>query len=186
MRVMFSIIALLCGTPALAQEGDMPSRDDMAKPVRLYEQKIKAGLLYNFLKYTTWPESSLPQDKKNLRVCLFGGDPFDGYLYPLEGRTAQKHTITIQQIDTIPAAENCHLVFIHKRERAELPQILAALGKHAILTISDITEFAEKGGMVEFATQGDQRIHLYLNKDSIQRSGLSVQDRLLKLTELVH
>jgi hypothetical protein len=184
---IFGLLALLFSLPAAAQEGDYPqSREEMSKPVRLYEQKIKAGLVYNFLKYTTWPESSLSDDKKNLRVCLYGGDPFDGYLYPIEGRTAQKHIITIQQVDKISAAQNCHLVFIHRAENASLPQILSALSNRAILTISDITNFTELGGMVEFTTQEDHRIHLYVNKKSIEKAGLTVQERLLKLTELVH
>ena len=48
-------------------------------PTPLYEQKIKAGLVYNLLKYTEWPKSlaNSPNQLKNienpntLKICLF-------------------------------------------------------------------------------------------------------------------
>jgi hypothetical protein len=181
---LISLLLWMGMAPAFAQEGDRYEADD--QPIKLYEQKIKAGLVYNFLKFTIWPESMLSSPKNNLRVCLYGGDAFDGYLYPLEGRTAQQHTITILQVDNLDALKNCHVAFIHRSENDKLDQILAVLKGKSILTISDIRQFAQRGGMVEFSTQKDQRIHLYINKALVENSGLTVQDRLLKLTELVH
>src|SRR5690242_6977255 len=65
--------------------------------LQLQEQTIKAGLVYNFLKYTTWPEGA----GGNLRVCFFGGEPLNGNLSSLEGRTAQQSTINIVRVGGI-------------------------------------------------------------------------------------
>jgi hypothetical protein len=152
--------------------------------VQMYEQKIKAGLVYNFLKFTSWPQSNEAVKKGQLRVCLYGDDPFDGYLYPLEGRTAQQYDIVIVRVRAIGEISNCSLVYIHRSQEAELRQILQFLsGKH-VMTVSDINKFAEKGGMVELSMQ-DRRIHLYINPGAASAAGIRIEDRMLKLSTLV-
>lgn len=151
----------------------------------LNEQKIKAGLVYNFLKYTSWPVSSGLEKNRSIRVCLLGGDSFDGYLSPLHGRTAQQYKIEIDSIPTPEEGRNCNMVFIHRSRIEDLPDILKSLESSGALTVSDIPRFAEKGGMIELSMQKDQRIHLFINGRAARNSGLVIQDRLLKLAETV-
>ena len=65
--------------------------------MQLNEQTIKAGLVYNFLKYTTWPGQDQKDggDKRHLEVCLLGVSPTDSYLAPLAGQTAQQLVIDL-------------------------------------------------------------------------------------------
>jgi hypothetical protein len=169
--------AAALGLPAavLAQDAGAP---------RLYEQKIKAGLVYNFLKFTVWPSRNAAIQSGRLRVCLYGEDPFDGYLYPLEGRTARQLSIMISRVRTPGEAAGCSLVYIHRSHEAELPRILAFLKGKSVMTVSDIEKFAEKGGMVELAMQ-DRRIHLFINPQATQAAGIRIEDRMLKLSTLV-
>lgn len=154
-----------------------------AGPAKLYKQKIEAGLVYNFLKYTTWPDPHLTAGKGRLRVCLLGGDPFEGYLNPLQGRTAQQHVIEIAEIDGVSALAGCHLVYIARNQKAMIPEIIEQAQQRNFLTVSDIDEFTALGGMVEFSMEDDQRIHLLINRKSIDAAGLRVEDRLLRLAE---
>ncbi|HTK84749.1 MAG TPA: YfiR family protein [Patescibacteria group bacterium] len=152
------------------------------QPLQLYEEKIKAGLLYNFLKYTSWPTDSA--GKGGLRVCLLGDGPFDTYLYPLQGRMAQQYVIAITKIANASEAGNCSLVYIHRDREDSLPQILQSLRGRHVLTVSDIDQFAAQGGMVEFGRE-DQKIDLLINKNAVDAAGLNIQARLLKLAKLV-
>jgi hypothetical protein len=155
-----------------------------APPLELYEEKIKAGLVYNFLKYTVWPAEALSGSNGRLRVCLLGDDSSDGYLYPLEGRTAQQYVIVITRIGSVSDAANCSLVFVHRSQEGALPRLFQFLkGKH-VLTVSDIGRFAEQGGMVELGKDND-KISLLINKRALDSSGLSIQSRLLKLARMV-
>ena len=54
--------------------------------LRLNEQKIKSGLIYNFIKATHWPEKKLNEKHGQINICLLGGDSFSGYLHPLQGK----------------------------------------------------------------------------------------------------
>lgn len=168
-------MCLIVFTPAVAQS---------VSPIQLYEQKIKAGLVYNFLKFTKWPEDKF-ENGRGLNVCLYGGDSFDGYLHSLNGRTAQQLEITIQQTSGRNNTNGCHLLFLHSSEADALPEVLPYFHNRRILTMSDIPGFADKGGMVEVSKQEDQRIHMLLNERALSVADLFVDERLRKLAEFV-
>jgi hypothetical protein len=152
--------------------------------VQLVEQEIKAGLLYNFLKYTQWPDAHA-QSAGNIVVCLFGGDPFDGHLQPMAGRTVNQHAIEIHAIHNPQDMAACSLVFVHANEKPNWPQLQKTLAGKDILTVSDFDGFAASGGMIEFI-RADNRIGIKINIDAVNAAHLTVQDRLLKLASAVH
>jgi hypothetical protein len=152
-----------------------------ADGVRLVEQKIKAGLIYNFLKYTTWP--GVP-DHAPMVVCLLGGDPFDGHLSPLGGRTVNQHAIEIRSLRAAAEAGACSLIIIHQNESASWPQLRKSLAGKDILAIADFDGFAAAGGMIEFA-RVDERIGVKINVDAIGATRLQVEQRLLNLATIV-
>jgi hypothetical protein len=161
-------------------------------PAPLYEQKIKAGLVYNLIKYTEWPKTSLtpPHHIKNtynsppLTICLFGDDPFEGYLAPLQGRTAQQSVISITHATSIPKMGNCSAIVVHRSQLDQLPDLLEFLQGKSILTLSDIEKFTELGGMIELARQ-EEKIELRINKNSLDKAKLVVDPRMLKLAKLI-
>lgn len=157
----------------------LPAKSDEQRV--LYEQKIKAGLVYNLIKYTLWPENRL---NNKLQLCLFGGDPFNGYLSPLEGRTAQQVTISIQRINKITETKNCHLLVIHQDQQNQIAELLGFLQKENILTVSDIPEFANQGGMVELAKE-NEKVSLHINNNTVTQNGLKIDDRMLKLAKII-
>lgn len=152
--------------------------------IELQEHKIKAGLVYNFLKYTNW-QANQQVKFGHLSVCLLGGDPFDGSLNPLQGRTAQQQTIEINRIAHEDEASSCSIVIIHRNLKNALPGLLPALRRHHVMTISDIEGFARAGGMIELSTGSDRRIHLYINRNAVSDAHIQIQDRLLKLAEFI-
>lgn len=167
-------ISLLVSINTLAQE----------KSLQLYEQKIKAGIIYNLLKYTAWPPDSIPNPQGKLQLCIFGEDPFEGYLSPLEGRTAQQIPITIRQLQKIEETANCNVVIIHRDQAPVLSKLLRYLNDKNILTVSDIEHFAQNGGMVELAKEGE-KISLHINTNAIGNARLNIQGPMLKLAKIV-
>ncbi len=155
-----------------------------AEAMHLDEQKIKAGLVYNYLKYTTWPPRGSGAEGKYLSVCLYGGDAFAGALDPLDGRTAQQYTIHITHLSSKAGIANCDLLYIDRSQEGQLGDILTAAAQDNVFTMSDIANFARRGGMVGFSMQ-DQRIHMAINKRVAEKSGITIQPRMLRLGDLV-
>lgn len=143
----------------------------------LAEQKIKAGMLYNFLKYTEWPDS----DFSSFSVCIFGDDPFNGDLSAMMERTVNQKRITLHFIKENTQATSCQLLFINKAEHVRWPELLNYLAKQAVLTVSDMRDFARKGGMIEFR-RGYNRINVDINMEAVTAAKLKVKDQLLRLT----
>lgn len=173
-RIVIGIFIFVCSLAAFADE----------KSLQLYEQKIKAGIVYNLLKYTQWPVDSTTIKNNKLSICLYSNDPFDGYLSPLAGRTLQQLTIDINIIDSIAKITNCSVVIVHKDQLKDLSQLLNAAQQKNILTVSDAINFAQTGGMVELAKQ-DEKISLYINPVAISAAHLSIQEPMLKLTKVI-
>jgi hypothetical protein len=162
---------LLAAFPAHATEEDL----------RLSEQEIKAGLLYNFLKYTQWPSDS----STTVRLCIYGGDPFQGKLDRMQGRSVNRREIVVRKISRADEISGCHLLFINARDKAQWLELRNLLNGHGILTVSDFSSFVSTGGMIEFGYR-DNHITATLNLDAVHAAGLRVEDRLLRLVAVVH
>ncbi len=150
-----------------------------ASDVSLAEQKIKAGMIYNFLKYTEWPsaDAQLP-----MVACLFGGDPFEGNLGPMQGRSVNLRTVEIRRINDTNAALKCHLIVVN--DSADWSALRQAIqGKH-ILTVSNQSDFIRQGGMIQFGHQ-DRHIAVTLNMKAVRAAKVTLEQRLLNLVTVV-
>jgi hypothetical protein len=173
--IALSLIALLLlaaapSAPAHAQTG-----------LRLAEQDIKAGLLYNFLRYTQWPSR---QGGEPVRVCMYGRDSFSGRLAPLAGRTVNQRAIEVTIVRAPGETPTCALVFVGAAEQARWPELRAYLAGRDVMTVGDFGGFAESGGMIEFV-RVDNRIGMQINVDAVHSGRLTVEDRLLRLGSAV-
>lgn len=153
-----------------------------AQDVRLAEQKIKAGMLYNFLKYTHWPE--MPAGEP-VRVCLYGGDPFDGNLQPMEERSVNGRPIRVQRLSDPTAAAICQLLVLDTARRSDWPLLQQQLASKPVLTLSEMKNFTGQGGMIEF-DHHNSHVRALLNKEAMQATPLRVEDRLLNLVTIVN
>jgi YfiR/HmsC-like len=164
-----------------------PSSAQIFKTAPLTQEQIqnnilKTALIYNFLKYTTWPEHYGPS-RDTLTICLLGGDPFSGYLTPLEGRTANSKTIEVKEIQTTDDSSRCNLVFINTNQKSNIESIITFFKAKEMLLISDLAYFTNKGGMVELSMKLDKRVHVYINDKAVAESMLIIDERLSRLAE---
>jgi hypothetical protein len=175
-RFLSALVALVFVAAATA--GDARAQES----VRLAEQDIKAGLLYNFLRYTEWPQPSA--SGATMVVCIYGRDPFSGRLASMSGRTVNQRTIEVRVLQEAAQANACSLLFLSADERSNWPRLRSQLGERGVLTVSDYDGFARSGGMIEF-TRINNRIGVRVNVEAAQAANLSVQDRLLRLASVV-
>jgi hypothetical protein len=58
------------------------------------------------------------------------------------------------------------------------------VGNATVLTVSDIPQFCQRGGMIQFVLQGD-RVRFEVNLAAAQHAGLSLSSELLKVATTV-
>jgi hypothetical protein len=166
----------------MAALGFEQARADPVAP----EYQVKAAFLYKFATYIHWPE---PTGKSTAPfvVGIIGRDPFGSSLGAVvRGQTVHGKTIVIRKLARVEEALQCDVLFISSSEREHLPQILGALGSAPVLTVSDMDQFAERGGMINLITTEDNHIRFDINKAAIDRAGLKAPSQLLRLARIVN
>lgn len=156
--------------------GQLQAEDDNV------EYKVKAGYLFNFTKFITWPND----DSGTFNICIVGQDPFGPLIDPIEKRTAFDLPIKLFRSSTLIKSQRCHIVFIGAENKEELIEkgVLLARDLGKSLSVGEGDAFAESGGMIGFVNR-DGRIKLQINMRALQKSGLTVSAKLLEIAEIV-
>ena len=140
------------------------------------EYKVKAGFLYNFVKYVEWPEPM----KGPIRICVAGQNPFGTVLDDVI-RNERVHGVALTAA-VIPGAEpDCHVVFTPKTSKYGA-YVRAAAGT-PILTVGETDDFIELGGIINFTLE-QGKVRFEINRLAAERANLRISSRLLQLARL--
>lgn len=148
------------------------------------EYKVKAGYLYNFTKFITWPETGVKTETFNL--CIVGEDPFGDLIDPIEQQTAFGRPIKLFRFNSFNKDRRCDILFISASIKDErlLNGLLLTHDADKSLTVGESKEFAAQGGMIGFVNR-QGRIKLQINLKMLQQSDLKISAKLLEVAELV-
>src|SRR6266853_4239034 len=147
------------------------------------EYKVKATYLYNFGRFVRWPTAAA-QDN-SFPICVLGQDPFGPTLdSTLVGESIDGKPVVVRRISRAQDVGDCRILFISSAEENHLKQILAALEKSGVLTVSDMPDFSRQGGMIQFVLEGD-KVRFEVNLASAEAAKLIVSAELLKVAATV-
>lgn len=145
---------------------------------------LKVAFLYNFAKFTYWPARVFPDRQTPLRFCFIGDDPFGPALEAIRGKRVQERSVVISRYATRDGVEVCHVLFVGASEQGRVEELLGSLGKAPILTVSDMPDFAQSGGIIRLKTV-ENKIRFEINLDAAERAGLRFNSELLMVAEIV-
>lgn len=142
------------------------------------EYEVKAAYLYNFGRFVQWP-AAISND--SFTVCVLGQDPFGPALSAIQAdETIGGKNVIAERIPKPGDARHCRILFISSSEESRLKQVFAELGDTSVLTVSDLPQFARRGGMIQFSLDGN-RVRFEVNLTPAERAGLTLSSELLKL-----
>ena len=143
------------------------------------EYQVKAAYLYNFGRFVQWPATASTTGP--FAICVLGLDPFGPILdRTLTGESIEGQAVVARRIASAQEATLCRIVFIGLSETAQLTNTLTALEHTSVLTVSDIPEFVQKGGAIQFVRDG-KRVRFAINLAVAQNAGLVLSSDLLKV-----
>lgn len=99
--------------------------------------KLKVAYLFNFPKFTTWPESRLIEENSDLLFCIYKDAMLARPLKALSASKLENHTLQVVLIDNDTAIESCHLLIIDKNNEEKILLVKNQLEKKGILLITD-------------------------------------------------
>lgn len=160
----------------LAALGALGSRPALAAPTA---QQVEAVFLFYFTQFVAWPPEAFSDAHAPIVIGVLGDDPFGGALdQAVAGERVNGRPIVVRRLQGIGDAAGCHVLYISASEAAQLPQILSALKGHNVLTVSDLANFAQTGGMIRFVLV-DQHVRLRINARAARQAGLTLSSKLL-------
>lgn len=148
------------------------------------EYEIKAAYLFSFGKFVEWPPQE-SDDPSRFTICVLGVDPFGAVLdRTVAGATIHGHAVSVRRVISVDEAAGCHIVFVSGSEERSAGAIVETLRRTAALTVSDMPQFASRGGMIEFVTAAN-RVRFQINVEPARSAGLSVSSELLRVASTV-
>jgi hypothetical protein len=148
------------------------------------EYLIKAAILFNFAKFAAWPEAAFSHPGAPLRICVLGDDPFGEALDSLAGKQVRHRPLATKRIASVEGAPQCHILFVSASEESRIPAILDYVGKLPILTVADMSRFANSGGIIALK-EVDNRSRIEINLGAAEQAGLKLSSKLLRLADTV-
>lgn len=182
MRLRLAIFLILAGMLAFPRAGRAEGGSAAPAPEA---RTVKAAYVYNLTKFVEWAaEDGVADRAATVVICVVGNDPVGTALDEVAALQSQGRPIRVRHVAATEGIPACHILYIGRSEEPRLAQILGQLGTAAVLTVSDIPEFAERGGMIGFVPDRG-RVRLEINAARVRAAGLKMSSKLLEVARLV-
>jgi hypothetical protein len=157
-----------------------------AQLVRPSETELKAVFVYNFIKFTEWPAKEMANKNEPFVIGVLGKDPFGAALdNTIEGETFHQKPIVVRRFSRMDeSVGNAQVLLISVSEESNLAAILKVIEGKAILTVSEIENFAHRGGVIKLAKESN-KLAFEINVDAAKHAGLAMNAQLLRLAKIV-
>ena len=173
---LLTIILLLtccCASPCAAKQ--------------IEEYHVKAVFLFNLVHFVTWPAEPSAADLSPFSIGIYGEDPFGQVLdNVIRGEKKFNTPIVVKRYANLEElrTDPCDILFVSATAMGQWAQIRALIAASAILSVSDVAGFPEKGGMINLL-KSDQRVQVEINRTAVNEAGLAVSAKLLTVARLV-
>jgi hypothetical protein len=149
------------------------------------EYRLKAAMLYHLTQFVEWPSSVYSDSHAPILLCVLGQDPFANSLtstFPRE--TGSGRPMLIRHLEADTEISGCQILYVSSSERRTVAHIFSTLVGSSILTVGEMTQFAARGGIIQFSLE-DQSVHFNINIDAASRARLKISSKLLALAQIV-
>ncbi|MGH6934199.1 MAG: YfiR family protein [Dongiaceae bacterium] len=175
-RAMKTVLGSLLAAAVLVMAGD----DAIAASRASRAYMIKAAFLYDMSKSTNWPRSA----GRELDFCISGQDPFGDAAALIDGKPVNGRVLRVHTGVGANGVTGCDILFVGGSDPAEVNDLLATIGGTSVLTVSEMPDFLERGGMVRLKDV-DNRLQFDVDLLAIRRAGLVLRTDALELADSV-
>ena len=145
---------------------------------------VRLGFVVNFARYVEWPESSLKIGAPIL-ICAAPGDTgMAEKLDELSKQTVHNRRIKVRLLSRPDEVGSCKILFLPAELTTPLSDWLRAAKQGGALTVSDLPDFAEAGGMIGLVSVNG-RYRFDINLGAARQSNLQISAYLFKLARTV-
>ena len=144
------------------------------------EPALKAAFIYNFVKFTEWPEPLPAADP--FVICVLNDSPVaDALGRIVKGREFAGRRMTVLLGASGPK-EHCRVLYVSGVTKSQGAPLLSGLRNSPVLTISDLEWFNDAGGMAQFFYEHG-RLRFSIGLEAVRRSRLLMSSKVLVLSK---
>ena len=165
------------------------------------EQELKAAFLYDFVRFTDWPQEKF-DDSNTIVIGLLGEYGLQDVFQPVKDKPIQGRKLIIREFggfgalrksgdssrgqpsEDIKALRKCHLLFVCKTEDEHLKEITEAVKDCNVLTVGETENFLEAGGIINFVLNVD-KVGFDVNLIAAKREKVQISSQVLRLAQKV-
>lgn len=148
------------------------------------EYQVKAGYLFNFLRFTEWPPQALPAGAPYRIGVVEDPGTYNIIAETLRGKTVNDRAIEVVYLNSHDLVSGCHLVFVPRSADTASLNLGPDSSRENTLLVGESPDYALRDGMIGFVQRG-HNIRLQVNLAAAQRAGLKLSGRLASLAEIV-
>ena len=148
------------------------------------ETKLTAIFLYQFSKFIEWPiDTNTDQNASRFSICVDNDLPLRKILKQITaGEMVGTLPIAVRKLYEIQNSTQCQMIFLSSASEANF-NVLANIKEQPTLTVTSNQEMLYYGAMIRLKKQG-KRIRPQVNLKLIKQSGLKVNSKLLRISEV--
>jgi len=155
------------------------------------EYAVKAAFLELVSNYIEWPPGQDMKDKSRpFVITVIGENPFvitrkvknttgDWLTTLYESQKIKDRKVEIRYISKIEDIPGCHILFISRSMKKNLPEIVEAAQQKPILTVADTEGFAKKGIHINLYIENN-KTRYEINQTGLKSSPLIVSYKLFE------
>ena len=148
------------------------------------EYRIKAALLINLLRFSSWPSK---ENDSPSTLCIVGQSNLAPLLPTIEKQKIKGKPIAITKVEEEQISTNCNVLFISKSAHLTQSKI-KALNEMSILTVGEDKNILKQGGLVGLVRRyrnNNFTISLEINLKATLESGIKISSDVIQLATVV-
>lgn len=159
----------------------------ISNSAQISEYEMKIIFIEKFNDFIEFPEIEDNTLNKNyFQISVIGDNPFGNNLkLYFSGKSVSGKAVKVKNISALNEIRNSDLLFISSSEQNRIDQILSYTYNKPIITIGDTEGYCELGVLINFYMENN-RVRFEINFDAVQKSGLYMNYRLLKLAKVIN
>jgi uncharacterized protein DUF4154 len=169
LAALLAALGLIAAQPVDAQQAN--------------EYLVKAAFIYNFAKFTTWPDSAFADPHAPVTLCIVGKHDFGDAFETVQGKSVGGRSVIVRYLTTFRNKDQCQVIYVAQSESSRLTRIVTASRVSHALTVSEMDGFTDRCGMIRMVRDGADRIGFEINPKAAEEAGLKFSSRLLNLAK---
>ncbi len=147
------------------------------------EADLKAAFLFNFVKFATWPDETLPA-RAPIVLCTTDANIATALEGLVAGRTVNDHALIVKRVALNASARGCGILYAGRLDQRKAKELFTVLEGTTVLTVGDAEDFAAAGGMIGLFV-ADGKMRFAVNVGAVERTRLRLSSQLLNLAKII-